>query len=453
MHSKKSVNDSKSFDQARAGRLFHLASLGCKVNQAELAYLASELEKKGWARAEDPAQADLAILMTCSVTAGAARQSRQMTRRLAKACPKAVILATGCDVQAEPRAYTKENAIILGRSRLVELPLMAAGEKPWPDQSQAPDAPDQGLFCPGVREPGNGRSRALLKVQDGCNAFCAYCIVPYTRGRPRSLPLDQALAAFRKLDQARTAEVVLTGVHLGRYGLDLEPKSSLTELVEALLGQNAYTRLRISSLEVNEISDRLVDLTTSHAKLCRHLHIPLQSGCDLVLKKMGRPYKTAEFARTVLELHEKSPDICLGADVLVGLPHEDEESFKRTHDLLAGLPLSYFHVFPYSPRQGTRASAMKNRTRGPEVKQRAAILRELGKEKFKSFLQTQENREFEAVVEADNKARTDNYCLVKLDEPARPGDLVKIKTQTLLEHQGQYMLGGKILSQRPFICL
>jgi threonylcarbamoyladenosine tRNA methylthiotransferase MtaB len=349
MHSKKFVNDSKSSDQAQTGRLFHLSSLGCKVNQAELAYLAAKLEKMGWTRANDPARADLAILMTCSVTAGAARQSRQMTRRLAKACPKALILATGCDVQAEPEAYTTENAIILGRSRLVDLPLMASGQKPWPDQSKPPEAPDQGPFCPGIRLPGNGRSRALLKVQDGCNAFCAYCIVPFTRGRPRSLPLAQAKAAFMELDQARTAEVVLTGVHLGRYGLDLDPKSSLTELVEALLGQNAHPRLRISSLEVNEISERLVDLATSHTKLCRHLHIPLQSGCDQVLRKMGRPYQTSEFARTVESLHQKSPDICLGADVLVGLPHEDAKSFKRTFDLLESLLLSYFHVFSILP--------------------------------------------------------------------------------------------------------
>ena len=197
---------------------FVITSLGCKVNQAEAAYLASCLEARGWHRAGREQEAQLVILLTCSVTGPAARQSRQMARRLRRRHPQARVVATGCDAQADPASYEQAGCAALGRAHLAGL----AEKTDLPSQT-SPPPPDAGPFCPGVQFPGPERTRGLLKVQDGCNAFCAYCIVPHTRGRPRSLPMDQAAASLAELGAAGALEVVLTGIHLGRWGRDLSP--------------------------------------------------------------------------------------------------------------------------------------------------------------------------------------------------------------------------------------
>jgi threonylcarbamoyladenosine tRNA methylthiotransferase MtaB len=284
-------------------------------------------------------------------------------------------------------------------------------------------------LCPGWETPGPRRTRGLLKVQDGCDAHCAYCIVPQTRGRPRSLAADDAGRAFAELGDAGAAEVVLTGIHLGRWGWDLAPRQELSALLRALLKSHPGPRIRLSSLESAEITDELLEMLQAEPRLCPHLHVPLQTGSDRLLKTMGRPYKAAEYAAKLERAASLLPGLCLGADVLAGLPGEDEQAFQETKALLESLPVSYLHVFPYSPRPGTRAAAMPNRPKGPEVRRRAEALRDLGRAKRLAFVESQVGRELSAVVEGSGLARTDNYCLVELSPGFKRGQTVRLKAQ------------------------
>jgi threonylcarbamoyladenosine tRNA methylthiotransferase MtaB len=423
---------------------FAISCLGCKVNQAEVSWLRAELEKQGFSQAEDHEAADIALVMTCAVTAAAARQSRQAARRLLDRHPSARTVATGCGVQAEPGAYHGLGCTVLGRSRLTGLVAMAAGRAPWP-QSERIEPPDAGPFCPGLSRVRPGRSRAQLKVQDGCDAHCAYCIVPSTRGRPRSLPLEAAVESFKKLAGTGAPEVVLTGIHLGMYGKDLAGPEGLLELIKALLASHPGPRLRLSSLEVNEVSNGLLSLMASEPRICPHLHIPLQSGSDKVLSAMGRPYTREQFIERVRAAAAMLPNAALGADVLVGLPGEDASAYQDTYDLIKMLPLNFLHVFPYSPRPGTPAASMKNRPRGQTVKERASSLRSLGMRKRMAFHEDQAGNRLEAIVEAGGLARSGNYCLIELDGDLPPGSRVLVRISGCIQRGGQVHLTGHLL--------
>lgn len=388
------------------------------------------------------------ILLTCTVTAVAGRQSRQMARRLARAHAGARVVVTGCDSQVAAQPYAREGLEVVGRADLAGLAArLAAGTapSPAPPPSLPLAPPDTGPFCLGYRPPQAGRTRGLLKVQDGCDAHCAYCIVPQTRGRPRSLPLAQACGLWRRLGQDGAAEVVLTGVHLGRYGQDLTPPLALLDLVQALLAAHPAPRLRLSSLEVSEVDGDLLALMAKEPRLCQHLHIPLQSGSDRLLRAMGRPYDTATYAQRLRALAAALPGVCLGADVMVGLPGEDEADFAQTQELIASLPLAYLHVFPYSPRPGTPAASLPGRVPGPVAKARAARLRALGRQKRLAFLAAQEGRVMEAVVEASGLARTGNYCLTWLDGPAAVGTTVRVRLGRVLKGKAEPLLEGCLL--------
>ena len=417
---------------------YQVTSLGCKVNQAEAAWLGGRLSALGGAPAPRGGEADLTVLLTCSVTGGAARQSRQMARRLARANPGGRLVITGCDAQVAPESYRDQGFTVAPRSGLAGLAEVLAQGRELPREAEP------GPFCPGLSRPGGARSRPQLKVQDGCDAFCAYCIVPLARGGPRSLPLDQARQAFASLAGEGAAEVVLTGIHLGLYGRDLDPPLGLVDLLQALLAEHPGPALRLSSLESGEVGPGLLELMAGQPRLRPHLHLPLQSGSDRVLTAMGRPYSAAQYARVAAQALDLVPDLCLGADVLVGLPGEDQAAFQETRDLIKGLDLAYLHVFPYSPRPGTRAAGMKRPPAG-QVRERAAALRELGREKRLAFLRSQVGREMDAVAEARGRARSANYCLLKLDRPAKPGSPVRARATALDQSGAQPLLLATIL--------
>jgi threonylcarbamoyladenosine tRNA methylthiotransferase MtaB len=413
-----------------------VTSLGCKVNQAEAAWLESRLRGLGGRPAPKGRPAQVALLMTCTVTGGAARQSRQMARRLARANPGARVVVSGCDAQVNPEAYQKEGFDLAPRQTLPNLPeALGNGGGAWPP-------PESAAFCPGMNLPGQGRSRPQLKVQDGCDAFCAYCIVPLARGGPRSLPLDQARQAFSDLARAGAPEVVLTGIHLGLYGRDLGMDVSLLNLVEALLAEHSGPRLRLSSLEVAELSPGLLELMAREPRICPHLHLPLQSGSDSVLKAMGRPYSVAQYAGRAGQALQMIPGLCLGADVLVGLPGEDQKAYGETRELLESLDLAYLHVFPYSPRPGTPASQMPRPSAG-EVQRRGAELRCLSREKRLAYYRRQVGTDMEVVSEARGRARGANYCLVRLEPAAPPGRTLTARITGLEEDGRQPILLGQ----------
>lgn len=419
-----------------------VTSLGCKVNQAEAAWLGQSLAKAGWSQAETDGPAELVVVLTCSVTAGAARQSRQMARRLARAHPRARVIVTGCDSQVAPDSYHNDGFEVAGRSKLAELPGLLIGRTDL-DQTQGIDPPDAGPFCPGLWAPGAGRSRCQLKVQDGCDANCAYCIVPSTRGLPRSLPLAEAARYLAALAKAGAAEVVVTGIHLGLYGRDLQPRSGVVDLLKTLLAAHPSPRLRLSSLEVGEATPDLLGLMAREPRICPHLHLPLQSGSNEVLKAMGRPYSAEQYADAACLALDIAPGLCLGADVLVGLPGEDQAAFEHTRELVESLDLAYLHVFPYSPRPGTRAAEMA-RPHPDEAKARATVLRELGKKKRLAFLGRQVGRSLEVIAENSGLGRSENYCLVELDRPLLSGAVARVKISSLVTGSKEPRLVGRI---------
>lgn len=428
-------------------RRFSLTSLGCRVNQAEADYLAGELEAMGWLRVERGQPADFSLLMTCAVTSSAARQSRQMARRLAKEPGAATVVVTGCGAQAEAEAYLDDGHVVVGRADLTKLPdMLNKGELP---QGAPSLAPDQGIFCPGVLAPGEARSRAMLKVQDGCDAHCAYCIVPSTRGAPRSLPVRDAVTFWQNLAGRGANEIVLTGIHLGRWGWDFEPPDILENLVRALLNADPRPRLRLSSLESHEVTPGLIELAAGHPKVCRHFHLPLQSGSDKVLAAMGRPYDSGQYRRVAESIAAAIPNVCLGADVLVGLPGEDDAAFKETRRLIEELPICHLHVFPYSPRPGTKAAKMRGRPKGPEINERCADLRSLGAAKKNDFLQGLVGRTLEVVVEGQDGClgRSSEYALVRLDQSLPKGSLAMVDITAFQPDDSEPLLVGRVTDQ------
>jgi len=365
-------------------------TLGCKVNQYEsAAFLSGFSGREGVEIVPFSQAADVYVINTCAVTAKAAAQSRQLVRRALKGNRRARLVVTGCYAQIaaqELLELTEQPLCIVGndqKERLVEVALAEAAcdlEMYQGDLAACTDA----AHLP-VTQAGE-RTRAVLKVQDGCNQFCSYCIVPYARGRSRSVPPSEVLAQAARFLAQGYREMVLTGIHLGHYGLDLTPPQPLLSLVEQLLAQKYPVRYRLSSLEPTEVSRELLALMAAHPEtLMPHLHIPLQSGDDRILAAMNRHYRGADFAELIGRCHQLLPDAAIGVDVLVGFPGEDQAAFARTFALLNELPVSYLHVFPYSRRPGTKAATMPEQVPEGVKKERVARLRELSEEKRRLF--------------------------------------------------------------------
>ena len=368
------------------GRLA-IVTLGCKVNQFESEAMAEALEGEGWEVVPFGSELDCTIINTCVVTGRAEADSRRWIHRAKRTNPKGLVLAVGCFPQIDPNGIislgadgvvgNQEKACIAG---IVEE--MQGGEGPVIRVGDVMEAE-----VPPVLEATRFRrhTRAFLKIQDGCDARCSYCIVPLARGKSRSIPPASVFASLKKLKEAGYQEVVLAGIHLGAYGQDLEPRTTLLELLHRIEAGETPPRIRLSSLEPQEVTPELVAFIAFSRKICPHLHLPLQSGADEVLGRMRRPYTRAFFRDLVLDISAKIPHAAIGADVMVGFPGEDEAAFWQTHDLIQELPLSYLHCFPFSPRPETPAARMPGQVAERAKKERAQILRGLSREKRRAF--------------------------------------------------------------------
>jgi threonylcarbamoyladenosine tRNA methylthiotransferase MtaB len=368
-----------------------MVTLGCKVNQFESEAIAEAMEQEGWELVPFGSGADCAIVNTCVVTARAQADSRRWIRRARRAIPHGLLLVTGCFPQIDPQGVISLGADgIVGNQEKGCIPEIVEGMRQGDgplikpvikvgDIMRAEQLPDLQTtrFC--------YHTRAFLKIQDGCNARCSYCIIPLARGRSRSAPPSSVLASLKRLRASGYQEVVLAGIHLGAYGLDLEPKTTLLELLARIEEAETPGRIRLSSLEPQEATPELIALVSSSRKICPHLHLPLQSGADEILKRMNRPYTGAFFRDLVLGICEKMPHAAVGVDVMVGFPGEDEQAFEQTHDLLRELPLSYLHCFPFSPRPGTPAAGLALQVGEQTKKERVQVLRRLSREKRKAF--------------------------------------------------------------------
>jgi len=398
--------------------------LGCKVNQAEAASMANVLERHGYEIDPAASNPDLVLVNTCCVTQKAEGKSRRMVGRLAEKFPEARLIVTGCLAEINPSSLESASAhtVLLSTSEkdLFDQYISGASERltDSPQRSASSCRTFADLSSCGI----SNRARSFLKIQDGCSQRCAYCIVPTARGPSRSLEPRKVLEQAAQMQAAGCAEIVLTGVHLGSYGKDLSPVVTFEELVEQMVELCALTRFRLSSLEPQEITPRLIELMTQHPRICRHFHIPLQSGDDRVLKKMGRPYDAALIRRLMDKIVSGSPETCVGMDVMVGFPGEDDVAFRRTVDLVLEMAPAYLHVFPYSPRPGTLAASFKPRVPEKTARQRVEELRELSSKLRISFYERFLGRTLAAVLEGNSesrgavlKARTDNYIPVNIN--------------------------------------
>ncbi|MCX7635063.1 MAG: tRNA (N(6)-L-threonylcarbamoyladenosine(37)-C(2))-methylthiotransferase MtaB [Syntrophales bacterium] len=439
---------------SRGGAKVALATLGCKVNQCDGAAMTELLADRGFTVVPFGEAADCYIVNTCTVTARTDYQSRQLVRRAWRANPRAPIVVTGCYAHRHPGevAVLPGVAAVVGEGAKGHLPDLVC--RLLEGQSGGEEAitvgtvgGDAGIFAPELRcFP--GRTRAFLKIQDGCDAFCSYCAVPFARGRSRSLPMAEVLRRIANLGVQGYQEVVLTGIHLGGYGRDLHPTVTLTDLLRAVEAKRDIARVRLSSIDPTEITDDLMALLQRAQVICPHLHIPLQSGDDAVLTAMNRPYDGAYFRTLVENLVNLRPDMAIGVDVMAGFPGEDVRAFTNTCQLIAALPLAYLHVFPFSPRPGTPAAVMGGQVPEGEKRRRAQVLRIMGMEKRTTFGRRHLGQRLRVLLESKwdqnyvgYRGFTDNYIPVVVAGTANGA------VNTLIHVRGQEWAGGVMIGK------
>lgn len=402
-----------------------LATLGCKVNQYESAGLRGKIQAAGFPVVPFSGTADIYIINTCTVTERADDQSRQLIRRANRMNPAAAIVVTGCYAQiaAHEAAALPGVRLVAGNGEKEHIPAFLSGIA---DAGQTVRVGDI-RRCRSLPDWSgcslSGRTRAFLRIQDGCDSFCSYCIVPMARGASRSLPEEKVLEDVAFLTDSGYREIVLSGIHLGMYGLDLPARSSLFGLLRKIEAQGRMSRLRLSSIEPLEVTPDILSLFRESRILCRHLHIPLQSGDDGTLGRMGRNYTSRQFRALMEDIVSILPDAAIGIDVMAGFPGEGEKEFENTLTLIDGLPIAYLHAFPYSKRPGTSAALLPDQVDAGVKKGRVARLRSLGAFKRERFAQAFVGRRLSVLVESAKdrttgftKGFSDNYIPVLIPE-------------------------------------
>lgn len=383
-----------------------ITTLGCKINQFESAAMTQALEQNGYAIVPFSESADIYVINSCTVTAKTDAESRRLIRRATRMNPKARVVVTGCYAQMSADELLKLPGVnlILGNSEKKEIVSFVQGLS---DEPQAVVS-DIALERSGEGAPLESfaeHTRAFLQVQNGCDARCAYCIVPFARGASRSVAVRDALDGMAAFAAKGFREIVLTGIHLGAYGLDLSPPTDLLGLLAKAEEQALVQRLRVGSVEPTEVSPELIRFMAASGVVCPHLHLPLQSGSDSVLARMNRGYDTALFRRVVQSLVSAMPDICIGSDVIAGFPAESDEEFEETYRFIESLPLAYLHVFPFSQRPGTPAATMTPQVHSRVIKERAEKLRRLSEQKKCDYAAGFVGRELQVLVQKDEGGR------------------------------------------------
>ena len=417
-----------------------ILTLGCKVNQVESAALDNAFRAAGCALVDTREQADLYIINTCAVTGRAGQQSRQSIRAALRRNPEARILVTGCYAQAEADSIRQidPRILVIGNSHKEQLVAAALGQIPAP--LPLPMTEKKDVFALPIQHfPGH--TRAFLRVQDGCNNFCSYCIVPYTRGRSRSLPKAQVLRQAALFAKGGYREIVVTGINVGRYGLDLKEGETLVSLLTRLCADFPGIRFRLSSVEPTEVDQVFLDFARTTPNFMPHFHLPLQSGEDRILALMGRRYRTADFAEKLQLLHERFPLAGIGCDVLTGFPGETELEAARTRAFLESLPVSFLHVFPYSKRPGTRAAALPGHLPQSVKAERAALLHELDARLRRRFYAANLGRRVQVLAERSLKPGllegfSENYLPVRFAGPETLINSVAAVRLTAADEQG-----------------
>ncbi len=409
---------------------FFIQSFGCRATQADGAAIESSLVGNGLERVARN-QADLVILNTCTVTSAADEDVRHAISRVRRENPSARILVTGCYAQRAPAELAALPGVtwVVGNSHKTEISQIVLGQggTPYHGQIRVGDIFAQQEFLAGVVEDAAGdRTRPNLKIQDGCGNRCSFCIIPYVRGRSRSAQPDWVVAQVRNLAE-RYREVVLSGINLGRWGRELGGGQRLAGLVRCLLAETAVERLRLSSVEPMDFSDDLLELMASSPRMARHVHAPLQTGSDSVLRRMRRKYRPRHYEDRILKARALMPDAAIGADVMTGFPGETEEEFEENRRFIARLPFTYLHVFTYSERPGTPAAAATDQVPRPVRKERNRVLRELAAAKNLEFRRRMVGRTLSVVtLEQEGMALSGNYLKVELAAARDPNRILDV---------------------------
>lgn len=414
-----------------------LTTLGCRVNQAETETIAREFARLGFRLVPFGERADVAVVNTCTVTHEADRQARQLARRARRSSPDGMVVVTGCyaSVAAGEAAALPEVDVVVGNrekdglARQVAALLRERGRDTGVRQPEAAEVP--GWF---------GRTRAQLKVEEGCNNRCTFCIVPAARGSQRSMAPAQVVETIRRLELLGYREVVLTGTHLGGYGRDLVPRRGLADLLEAVLRDTSVSRVRLSSVEPQDFPLQALPLWRDR-RLCRHFHLPVQSGSDAVLRRMLRGYRSERFARLRDAIHEAVPDAAITTDAIVGFPGETDEQFEETRALLERCGVARVHVFPYSPRAGTPAADMPDQVPASVKRERVAALTAASHAWHEAFRSRFIGSVVDVLFEHDVapgvwEGLTDNYVRVRCDERSTLFNLIRPVEIEALEGDG-----------------
>jgi len=440
---------------------FKIYTLGCKVNQYDSGALAAKFQAAGFVM--DNNNADLAVINTCAVTKTALRKGRQMVARARKENPRAKIAVVGCAVKIYKEEVEKWGADLVVEGNNIKKIIESIGiinVKIYKNCHSGLDPESRNLKRPsnnlsgsrlGGRDDIARKSRYFLKVQDGCRQFCSYCVIPYARGELSSRPAAEVLAEAQIVAEAGIKEIVLCGIHLGLYGVDRITRNlprrqagaqritNLTALIKELIKIKNLSRIRLSSIEVNEVTDELIDLMKKERKLCRHLHIPLQSGCDKILKLMNRPYTTKMFAQKIKKIRQLMPDIAIMTDVIVGFPGETNNDFRATTRFIKKINFSKLHVFPFSAHERTLAATLPNQVDGTVKNARAIKLNDLSCSLEKTYAERFAGKPLTVIIDGRNqgaslRGRTEyNFDIQFISEKKyRQGEVAQTENWELL---------------------
>lgn len=448
---------------------FHVHNFGCRATQADGAALEEQIRAQGGVSVAQAHDADLVVVNTCTVTATADREARQYVRRLHRRNPRGRIVVTGCYAQRAPRELASLPGVtcVVGNSHKAEIPALVA---PEPTVVPSNLVPLESLATPRGEAAGRERSlrhgpakivtgdifaqktvlvaptfgsgadrtRPTLKIQDGCNNRCSYCVIPFVRGRSRSLPSREVIRQVHRLVGEGYQEVVLSGVDLGSYGQDCRPRTHLLDLVGRILRETGVPLLRLSSLEPMDLSEEFLRLIASTRRVARHIHAPMQSGSDRILRRMRRWYTATEYAERIQRACRVLDNVGIGADVLVGFPGETENDFRQTYEWVERLPFTYLHVFGFSPRPGTAAARFSEQVPPNVVRERSRVLRSLATQKAQCFRRSQVGRRLRALTlgatfaDGTREALSENYLKLRLRAaaPLRANQLVNAQIET-----------------------
>lgn len=412
----------------------YFVTFGCKVNAGEDQYYLSQLIEQGFKEASSIHDADIVVINTCAVTETAAKKSAHYIEKLRKENKDLKIIVTGCLTEEKGMSLKEYGADIIvtngSKSELVNHIL---------NLTDGYIKASEGSFAGGaLLSHTNTKTRAFFKIQDGCDAYCTYCIIPELRGRPKSMPKDEVISGFKKLLSLGYKEIVLVGIHIGLYGKDLG--LNITDILEELVKIEGDFRIRLTSIEINEIDDRLLYLIKNNEKICPHLHIPLQSGCNKILSLMGRKYKKDDYIKLIEKARSIIPNVTIGSDIIAGFPSETDEDFNDTLKTLQSAGTEFYHAFPYSERKGTVAENMENKVDVKVREERAALLRQQGFKNLMNLYNNSIGKIYRVLSEKGNKGHTENYMLIHYDKNTEPNKFINVTVTEIKDNK----LYGKV---------